>query len=239
MTTLSEAEVLAIWEAAADRSPPSRALTLAVAGGADPTDVTDVGIGMRDGYLIALREACFGCTYSCVVDCPGCGAELEAELSDADVRVAPAPDGTGAFSVEGIDVEFRLPSTADIIAVTDAPEARRALIARCVTTLGADDEDSVSDTAVLTDPMLDAVSAAMAARDPQAAVEVDLDCAACGHQWAAPFDIAGYLWAEMTAAAARIMRDVHGLASAYGWSEAEVLSVSPARRRQYLELAAL
>jgi hypothetical protein len=110
------------------------------------------------------------------------------------------------------------------------------LIARCVTVIRSADGTRLDVAAALGDPMLDALSAAMALRDPQAAVTVDLDCAECGHGWAAPFDIAGYLWTELTAAAGRIMRDVHGLATAYGWSEAEVLSVSPARRRQYLEL---
>ena len=37
---------------------------------------------------------------------------------------------------------------------------------------------------------------------------------------------------------ARILREVHTLAAAYGWSEAEILALSPARRRVYLELAA-
>jgi hypothetical protein len=37
--------------------------------------------------------------------------------------------------------------------------------------------------------------------------------------------------------ARRLLYDVHALASAYGWSEDEVLAVSPARRRCYLEMA--
>jgi hypothetical protein len=77
MTIVSEAEVLSLWETAADRAAPVRALALAVAGGADPADIADVTVGLRDGYLITLREACFGGVYGCVVDCPGCGVELE------------------------------------------------------------------------------------------------------------------------------------------------------------------
>jgi hypothetical protein len=32
------------------------------------------------------------------------------------------------------------------------------------------------------------------------------------------------------------MLDVHTLASAYGWSESEILSLNPARREFYLEM---
>ena len=88
----------------------------------------------------------------------------------------------------------------------------------------------------MTEGMLDAVSQGLAALDPQAAVGVEIDCAICAHHWAAPVDIAAFLWSELAACAIRTMRDVHELATAYGWSEAEVLSVSPLRRHHYLEL---
>jgi hypothetical protein len=234
MATLSEAEVLAIWEAAADRAPLSRALVLAVAAGADPARVADVSIGRRDAYLVELRESCFGTVYQCAADCPGCGVELELELSPADVRAGHAADGGGACSVDGLDVAFRAVTTRDLMTVAGSADPRRLLMADCVTAVSG----TANDPAAWTHSMMDAISAAMATHDPLAALSIDLDCAVCGHQWAAPFDIAGYVWAELAAAAGRIMRDVHGLARAYGWSEADVLAISPARRRQYLELVA-
>jgi hypothetical protein len=234
MATLCEAEVLAIWEAAAERTPLSRALVLATAAGADQARVADVCIGRRDAYLVELREACFGTVYECVVDCPGCGVELELELSSADVRAGQAGGRDGVCRVDGVDITFRAVTTRDLWAVAGSADPRRQLIADCVTEVcgGAHEPASWPHST------LDALSAAMAAHDPQAAVSIDLDCAVCRHHWAAPFDIAGYVWAELAAAAGRIMLDVHGLASAYGWSEADVLAMSPARRRQYLELVA-
>ncbi len=78
---------------------------------------------------------------------------------------------------------------------------------------------------------------ALSTCDPQADVRIDLDCASCGHRWTSPFDIARYLWTELETHARRLLYDVHALATAYGWAEADVLAVSPARRRYYLELA--
>jgi hypothetical protein len=233
MAALSESRLLTIWEAAVERPPLSRALVLAIAGGAPPADVADLSIGHRDQYILALRQDWFGEVLRSVVDCPACGEELELELGSAEVNAGPPVEDWGAVAADDVDVEFRLITSQDLLAVAGMPDARRQLIERCVTSArrGANVVTSLSDS------VLDAVSAAMSTLDPQADVFVDLDCAVCGHRWGAPFDIAGYLWAELNARANRLLRDVHSLATVYGWSEADVLAVSPARRRCYLEMA--
>lgn len=52
------------------------------------------------------------------------------------------------------------------------------------------------------------------------------------------FDPAAYVWAEVENSAARLLRDVHLLAAAYGWTEAAILGMSATRRAAYLQLAA-
>ena len=84
--------------------------------------------------------------------------------------------------------------------------------------------------------VLQAVAAAMAAADPQGDVELALRCPACGHVWPAAFDIGSFFWAEVDAWARVLLSEIHTLASAYGWREADVLALSPWRRRCYLEL---
>jgi hypothetical protein len=49
------------------------------------------------------------------------------------------------------------------------------------------------------------------------------------------FDIASFFWTEIAAEAKRLLGEVHILASAYGWREADILSLNPLRRRFYLE----
>ena len=44
---------------------------------------------------------------------------------------------------------------------------------------------------------------------------------------------------RLDVAAGRLMRDIHLLASAYGWTEAEVLSLSAWRRQAYLDMVTL
>ena len=76
----------------------------------------------------------------------------------------------------------------------------------------------------------------MAERDPQSDVRLDLTCPSCGHGWQVWFDIGEFLWHTLTARARRLIGDVHALAFTYKWTEADILSMSEARRRLYLDL---
>ncbi len=76
----------------------------------------------------------------------------------------------------------------------------------------------------------------LADRDPQADVRLRLVCPACEHATTMIFDIASFLWHEIDAWACRILREVHTLASAYGWTEEAILALTPFRRQCYLEL---
>ena len=63
-----------------------------------------------------------------------------------------------------------------------------------------------------------------------------VECPGCGARELLDFDIARFLWAEVRAAARRLLAEVHELASAYGWSERDITTMSPARRYAYLEM---
>jgi hypothetical protein len=76
----------------------------------------------------------------------------------------------------------------------------------------------------------------MAAADPLAEILLSFDCPNCGACFQESLDLASFLWAEVEDRARRMLREVHALASAYGWSEAQILSLGPARREIYLEM---
>jgi hypothetical protein len=52
----------------------------------------------------------------------------------------------------------------------------------------------------------------------------------------AALDIPALVLAELEAEGQRLLGDIHVLARAYGWSEAEVVALPPARRRRYVEM---
>ena len=77
----------------------------------------------------------------------------------------------------------------------------------------------------------------MLAADPLSEVLVGVACPACGTEFVVDLDVAGFVWAELRGRARELLRDVHVLARAYGWTESEVLALGERRRAAYLELA--
>lgn len=236
----SAAALLAAWEQGAGQPPLERALTLlaAVDPSATPDALATLPIGERDARLLALRSATFGDAVEAAADCPACRERLELAFALADVRPPEAPAPPTPFTLTGGDytVDARPPTSADIAAVEGLePEAAHAaLIDRCI--LAAYRGEMVIALGELPADMLAAVVERMAEVDAQAEIELALTCPACSHAWTALFDIAAFLWGELDGWARRTLRDVHVLASAYGWSEAAILGLSAPRRRRYLDL---
>ncbi|HYH79042.1 MAG TPA: hypothetical protein VEX86_04575, partial [Longimicrobium sp.] len=148
----------------------------------------------------------------------------------------PVP-ADGAWEAEGggVRMRFRLPDSRDLAAAAgcrSAGEARRVLAARCV--LEAEAPADAADD--LPDEVIAAMSERMAVAAPDAELSLALECPACGHAWDAVLDVAAFFWAELSARARRLLREIDLLARAYHWSETEILALTPARRRAYIEL---
>ena len=92
------------------------------------------------------------------------------------------------------------------------------------------------ETATLPDEAVRAVTEEMAKADPQAEIRIALVCPACQQRWSLLFDIASFLWSEIEDWARRLLREVHQIASAYGWPEREILAIGARRRCSYLEM---
>ena len=233
------AAVLALWERGVGRRPGRRALVL-LAGAASEAAMGDwarAPAGRRDRALLDLRERLFGRRFTGLTSCPRCDEPIELTFDAAEVRRDTAGIEAATVRVDGIDVAFRLPNAGDLEAIDgepDVPSARARLVARCVGPVTRDGEAIAVEA--WSPGLVEAVAARMAEIDPQADVALDLDCPACAHAWREPFDIVTFFWVELAASARRILDDVHVIASAYGWSETEILALSPARRSAYLEM---
>lgn len=242
MRVPSAAQLLETWEGALGLPPAQRALSLLASAAPDLTHeaLAALPLGRRDARLLRLRECLFGGQLQLVVPCPHCAQLIESRLGAADLGF----DGEQAFAEthgmqsQDYTLSFRPPASTDLIALAgemDAERARERLLERCV--LEARDPSGVAIPArALPQPVLAELAAHMESVDPGAVVELSFDCPACHHSWQEVFDIAGFLWREIHAWAQRTLRDVHALACAYGWREADVLALSPTRRQIYLEL---
>jgi hypothetical protein len=241
MRALSAAELLDVWEHGQARSPVDRALLLLAAAcpELDAGDLAELSIGQRDAELLRLREWIFGPSVVSLATCSQCGERLELAFQVADV-LAPSPardEQLTSLSVGPYDVRFRLPNSRDLTAAAasgDVEEGRRLLVERCVLSARRDDDDEPAGD--LPAEVVAVLAEQMAQADPQGDVQLAMACPACGHEWQAAFDIVSFFWSEIHAWARRVLHEVHALASAYGWREADVLAMSPSRRQAYLEL---
>jgi hypothetical protein len=240
MRAFSAAALLGVWERGQGHAPFQQALALLAAAYPEtsPDLLMELSIGQRDSRLLTLREWIFGTQLNSLAICSGCGERLELMFDIADIRAAPEAEPSEAFSLSVGDyaVRFRLPNSLDLAAITGGEEiaARRLLLERCLLAVDRGGEERHADQ--LPQLVVDAVVERMAQAEAQADIQLDLVCPACGHQWQATFDIVSFLWTEINVWAGQLLRDVHTLASAYGWHEAEIVAMSPWRRQCYLEI---
>jgi len=247
MHTLSAVELLDTWERGWEQPPVQRALTLLIAAFPHETAQTlgRRSIGQRNALLLSLREQLFGRHFVAMAGCPQCDEQLELSFATMDLTVADldttpaADDATAPFSLQlaEYDVHFRLPNSFDLIAMpprADPAAIRQMLLQRCL--VSAQRAGADVDLSHLPPALLDQMVEQMEQADPQANMTLALTCPQCDHAWPAHFDILAYLWRELDAWAVRMLRDVHRLASAYGWSELNILHMSPWRRQIYLDL---
>lgn len=241
MRSLGDADILAVWETAHRYHPVDQALALLMTAepGHSRDELASLPLGRRDARLLALRLATFGDTLNSRGTCPQCNEAVEFEIACSALHMPDAEVHQRTLDAGGYQLRMRPLTSFDLAAAAgaaDVAEARRVLLQRCVV------EARHNDVLVNADELPEAISAAVAQAalmaDPQAELLFDLTCPACAHHWQATLDIAHILWREVDARAQRLLMEVHLLARAYSWREADILGMSPVRRNAYLQKVA-
>lgn len=240
MSALNATNLLAAWEQGVAQHPLQRAVTLLNLAWPQKSaaEWANVSIGERDRQLLRLREKLFGSQLEATASCPKCGSKLELTFTARDLQITAAEP----FATERLrlvlgdyEIDYRLPTTADLLEAASGPhQALEVLLDRCI---AARHQGNCVPATALPPPVVELVGTKMAEADPYAEIQIGLDCAGCSHRWSMLFDVVSYLWSEVEDWAVRLFRDVHALASAYGWSERDIIEMSARRRRLYLELA--
>ena len=230
MRTFSSSEILDLCDRGARLHPLDRGLlALSAAFPAVSEDCADWPLGRRNRALFELHASCFGTQLQGWSACPRCGEKVEFDLDGGLIVTAASPDSPST-SVMIRGGRFRFPTSRDLAAVVSgAPDtAAVRLLERCRIGDGSGGEWS---EAALRD-----AGEILAGADPLAETQLALDCPSCAHQWNDVLDIGGFVWAQIESRSRRLLWEVHTLASAYGWSEVETLSLSAARRGSYMRM---
>jgi hypothetical protein len=202
------------------------------------TTVTSASMSLadRDRLVAALYGECFGDAISVASRCSACSKTFEIDFSlrdfvhHLDERVAaPAnlragPDAAGVHLLDD-GTRFRLPTVEDERAILGlAPaESVTALLGRCVL------EGEVARVG-------ESVQVAMESLAPLASSVFPANCAECSAEQTIDFDLVRFFLAAVEREQPLLMREVHCLARAYGWSCGEILGLPRRQRRAYVAL---
>jgi len=246
MRPWSAQDVLTVWEIGQSQHAIERALTILKWAYPEKSDdeLWSMSVGQRDVGLLTVYDEHFGSSLQGYAECPGCGECLEFTVKTSEIGMNdPATrDGEPTRLLElpehDLVLTFRLSNSSDLAAIRfagDSQAAGRLLAKRCLVSAGR--QGSTLEEQELTSDLIAKLAARCAQEDPQAEVLIELHCPACDNHWTQLLDILEFLWAGVCRQARQLLRDVHILASAYGWRESDILSLSPARRQFYLEMA--
>jgi hypothetical protein len=228
MRTLTQTDLLSLWETGRSLHSLDRGVLAVEAASPETTEsIADWPLGRRNRALVELHCCVFGGQLRGWVACPQCEEKMEFEL---DARAMSADmDAKPDASVEVDGERFRLPTSRDMatmVGETDAMRAAQGLL-RLLHTTGGD---------TWSEAQVEAVGERLAEADPLAEIRLSFVCPQCEAAFEESLDLPSFVWSQMEARVRRIFADVHALARNYGWSEAEILGLSPARREIYLDM---
>jgi hypothetical protein len=231
----SSIDCLNLWESGAGLHPLDQGLLVLSAALPDISQETlaDWPLGRRNMALAQVRCSSFGSRLHGCTACSRCDEKLEVEI-DGEL-LATEVTNQGQASEEPIVVNgrsFRLMTTRDLAKAAQEADVRLASI-RLAESCCLESTDSP----IWSDEDLQQIGQRLALADPLAETRLALRCPVCENEWEESLDLVVFLWREIEARARRLLVQVHLLASAYGWSEADILSLSDRRRGLYLEMA--
>ncbi|WP_444997845.1 T4 family baseplate hub assembly chaperone [Aliikangiella sp. IMCC44359] len=241
MSQLSAEKLLAAWEQGLDRPILEKVMILLMASYPEikPDTFLNMSIGQRDQYLFKLRQSLFGQQLFNSVNCPQCEERLEWENKVSDFLAVENDfsklQDSLFIEVEGYKVFFRLPNSIDIssvLLINDLNLSEQYLLQKCIKK--SEYQGSECKLEDLPEKIYQELSQAIERLDSQAEILINLKCPECSHQWDVVFDIANYIWSDLNDWSVQMLQSIYRLAAAYGWSEKEILSLSPLRRQLYL-----
>ncbi len=187
--------------------------------------------GERNRRCLDLHRQLVGRDIEAQAACPHCGADIEFSVPVAAICAVRPVDVNCSLELDGMPQagRFRLPRMADLERLPpDLDES--ALAQRLAEACRTEGEGPLSDEAMAL--LADLFEQA----DPLAALEIALTCSECAMAFCVPVEPAELVAREIDRLADRLLREVHLLASAYGWSEDQVLAIPAARRARYLAM---
>ena len=202
-------------------------------------DFARMDIGIRNFFLYQIREKLFGKNINFLISCPNCGEKLESEFELQNEISFDKNSEAELFEFlsEGYNIKYRLPNSFDLASASickDVNSAREKILNCCINE-SYQGNDQIPPSKLPEEIILE-LSEEMSDKNPYSETLLNLTCQACKHTWTTVLDIALFLFKEIDFYAQNILRDIHLLASAYHWSEEEIINMNVNRKNWYINL---
>ena len=190
-------------------------------------------VSRRTGALLRLLALTDGRAQLALT--ASCGSAACGEAFEFELPLAALPDGAAGGEPIAVQLRYgrsaalRRPTGDDLRRWRDAtPSSRDEAVLTMLEAVVIGGQVSADDEAH--------VAEAIAAMDPLVAFSVACRCPACGADNDVAVDLEALVLKRLASHQRALLLEIHRFASAYGWTEAEVLAVPAARRARYLEL---
>jgi hypothetical protein len=211
---------------------PDRTVTeiLCHCAGEEAAIVDGWTVKKRRQGLIAVAVATNGGERRAYARCgnPNCAEELEFELDLNSLRADWRKETITVELGDAVSLTLRPPVPADLAVWANKSEVDASSAGDLI----------VSRQGNLPDGWNRRAAAALEADDPLADATLEAACPACGDLVSVPLTVELHLIDELARTASLLMDEVHFLASAYHWSESDILGLPRQRRQHYLARAA-
>ena len=211
--------------------------------------VRDLVVGDREYLMLRLRELTLGKRINAVLRCgnPECGQVMDVAFSLDDLRPSEKPLSQSVFKIDVVseekqfEIEFRLPTGAHQEAAanwtsSDDQPAVINLLALTITKINGSSNINVATVAALPEKVLKAIELRMEELAPLHTTELNAVCVECKQPFVSDFDVTSFFLAELQQHRRVLEREVHCIAWHYHWPEHEILSLTRAKRRRYIDL---
>ena len=217
---LKDRDVLDLYEICLSERKSDRAFSIFRAVQSDKSEksLLETELGDRDRELWNFRQSTYGQTLDAKFQCHVCDEWLELQLNDSfqfPRKITNMP--IVHFKEE--EFQIRLPKCKDLKHSSQT----------------GFDPSALCPGAPWEDPEFRKIAAAEVEKaDPALEISFSTQCVSCDSNVTASFEICDFLWADIKDEAKNILSQIAQLASQFGWTESDCLSLSPQRRALYL-----
>lgn len=233
MRTLQGDLLLEAWERGANQGALERPLTLLAVARPDRSwdELADISLAQLQMELLLLRRASFGDALRSCAPCPLCATRLELELQVSSIlpeETLKAPC-EATWRHDAVVHRMRPVTSRDLASLRSVQDPRKRLLDLCTRTDPTDGCAAAHCRALAMEHFN--------RLNEGTEIRLTLQCPTCSGTEQVDLDVGRFVWMEVRHAALMLLREVHQLAAAYGWSESEILAMSSVRRSMYLGIA--